>query len=93
MEGHRICWNVIVQQTLKESEETTFRNSHWGPDSPSLMVKDVRDFKIPYGTMGDLIDATPKHVISQVFLEDKLYETWHHGRTVLIGDGKWQQIP
>ena len=79
---------MTVQQTLKESEETTFRISHWGPDSSSLMVKAVRNFKIPYGTMGDLIDVTPKDVVSQVFLEDKLYEAWHHGQTVLIGDGE-----
>jgi len=52
------------------------------------MVKAVRNFKIPYGTMGDLIDVTPKDVVSQVFLEDKLYEAWHHGQTVLIGDGE-----
>ncbi|KAF8958828.1 hypothetical protein BGZ46_001879 [Entomortierella lignicola] len=38
------------------------------------------------GTMGDLFDATPKHLISKVFLEEKLFKTWHHGRSVLLGD-------
>ena len=47
----------------------------------------VRDFKHPYGlTMGDLIDKTPSGTISRVYLEDKLFETWTDGRTVLIGD-------
>lgn len=52
------------------------------------MIEGIRGFKTPYGTMGDLIDATPKEVISQVYLEDMLFETWNYGRAVLIGDGR-----
>jgi hypothetical protein len=53
------------------------------------MIQQVRDFRVPFGnnTLGDLIDATPRENISKVFLEDKLFDTWNHGRTVLIGDG------
>ncbi|KAG0035130.1 hypothetical protein BGZ82_005384, partial [Podila clonocystis] len=85
--GNRICWNVIIQQSKQETDETLFRNSYWGPESCNKMIEDSRDLRTPYGTMGDLIDATPKDVISQVYLEDKLYGTWNHGRTILIGDG------
>jgi len=35
-----------------------------------------------------LIDNTPKEVISKVMLEDKMFETWHSDRVVLLGDGK-----
>lgn len=56
------------------------------------MCKEVRDFAIPGGdgslTMADLIDNTPKHLISKVMLEEKVFDTWYYGRTVLIGDGK-----
>ncbi|KAF9352888.1 hypothetical protein BGX26_009326 [Mortierella sp. AD094] len=38
------------------------------------------------GTLGELFDATPKHLISKVFLEEKIFKTWHHGRTVLLED-------
>jgi hypothetical protein len=38
--------------------------------------------------MGDLIRDTPPDLISRVFLEDKVFKTWYHGRTILIGDGK-----
>lgn len=38
-------------------------------------------------TMGDLIDRTPKELISKVMLEEKLFETWFGGRVVLLGDG------
>ncbi|KAG0061924.1 hypothetical protein BGZ89_011063 [Linnemannia elongata] len=86
--GNRICWNAILQlSTVKEASEHKFKNSEWGPETSEPMIKEVRDFLIPFGgTLGDLIDATPRDNISRVFLEDKLFETWHYGRTVLVGD-------
>lgn len=70
----------------------SFRNSEWGPEAAEQMCKEVRDFPIPGGTnnsltLGDLIDKTPQHLISKVMLEEKVFETWFHGRTVLLGDG------
>lgn len=38
--------------------------------------------------MGEIMDDTPKELISKVFLEEKVFKTWYHGRTVLIGDGR-----
>ncbi|KAF9119241.1 hypothetical protein BGW39_000439 [Mortierella sp. 14UC] len=59
------------------------------------MIREVRNFLIPFGnnTLGDLIDATPRETISRVFLEDKLFETWNHGRTVLIDDACHKLLP
>lgn len=88
MPGDRVCWNLVIQLTAKESEEEQFRNSEWGPEANKSMIKSVAHFKTPYGTLGELINATPKETVSRVFLEDMLYQTWHHDRTVLIGDGK-----
>lgn len=56
------------------------------------MSKEVRHFPIPGEkdgglTLGDLIDRTPKHLISKVMLEEKEISTWHGGRPVLLGDG------
>lgn len=86
--GNRICWNAVVQfSSPEDAEDELLRNSEWGPESNEAMIKEVRDFQVPIGgTLGDLIDATPKDAISRVFLEDKIFETWNHGRTVLIGD-------
>ena len=42
-------------------------------------------------TVGDLIDRTAPQLISKVMLEEKLFKTWYHGRTVLIGDGKLER--
>lgn len=38
--------------------------------------------------LGDLMDLTPKELMSKVMLEEKVFETWYSGRTVLLGDGK-----
>ncbi|KAF8936993.1 hypothetical protein EDD21DRAFT_368492 [Dissophora ornata] len=52
-----------------------------------LLSEDCRAFPTPMGnTLGDLIDATPKEHIALATTEQTLFETWHHGRTVLIGD-------
>lgn len=53
------------------------------------MIAEVKDFLIPLGgTLGDLINATPSDIISRVYLEDKMFETWNHCRVALIGDGR-----
>ena len=57
------------------------------------MSKEVRDFPVSIGNgkfkaIGDLVDRTPTDLISKVVLEEKVFETWYSGRTVLIGDGK-----
>ncbi|KAG0026440.1 hypothetical protein BGZ82_009467 [Podila clonocystis] len=70
----------------------SFRASELGPEAAQAMCKEVRNFKIPGGrdskdlTLGVLIDKTPKELISKVMLEEKLFDTWHAGRTVLMGD-------
>ena len=88
----------------KTAKEARFRNSEWSPESNEKMIQKIRNFPIKhYGddgegkdeqrTLGDLIDATDPALISKVFLEVKLYETWHHGRTVLIGDAVHKMQP
>lgn len=76
--------------------EQRFRNndnSEWGPHAAKQMCDETRDLKTPirdgdgFLTLGDLYDRTPQDLISKVMLEEKVFETWYHGRTVLIGDG------
>ncbi|KAK3835639.1 MAG: hypothetical protein J3R72DRAFT_451333 [Linnemannia gamsii] len=88
-----ICWMVIHFLLTEESrfENDPFRNSEWGPEAAGAMCDKVRDFPIISGsdrpwTMGDLIDYTPKELISKVLLEEKIFDTWYNCRTVLIGD-------
>lgn len=90
-----ICWFVIQFLNKNSSKHNdSFRNSEWGPEAAEVICKEVRHFKVPGGkdghviTIGELIDKTPKNLISKVMLEEKLFDTWYGGRTVLIGDGK-----
>ncbi|KFH63684.1 hypothetical protein MVEG_10377 [Podila verticillata NRRL 6337] len=87
------CFNVVLhldEKTAKEND--VFRNSEWGPEAAEAMCKEVRHLRVPGGkdgkdwTIGDIIDLTPKELISKVMLEEKLFSTWYGGRTVLLGD-------
>ncbi|KAF9326769.1 hypothetical protein BG006_009831, partial [Podila minutissima] len=87
------CFMVLEHLNKKSSKDNdSFRNSEWGPEAAEAMCKKVRDLQVPGGkeghvlTIGDLIDNTPKERISKVMLEEKVFYTWHSGRTVLLGD-------
>ncbi|KAG0204436.1 hypothetical protein BGX28_003618 [Mortierella sp. GBA30] len=90
-QGNTICWGV-TQYLDKESskENDSFRRSEWTSEAAEAMCKEVRHFPIPGGdgtlTLGDIIDNTPKDYITKVMLEEKVFETWYHGRAVLMGD-------
>ncbi|KAF9326211.1 hypothetical protein BG006_010349 [Podila minutissima] len=73
---------------LQATDDESFRNSEWTPEANEAIIRDAANFKIPHGTIGSLIEQTPKEYISRVFLKDKLFETWFSGLNVLIGDGK-----
>lgn len=88
-----ICWVLVhhLNQTTSKQDES-FRNSEWGPEAAEAMCNEVRNFAIPGGhnndlVLGDLIDKTPKELISKVVLEEKVFDTWYHGRIALLGDG------
>lgn len=91
MPGGQLCWFLAHQyKSAAESKNQQFRNSEWGPEANEAMINEFRNLPCPYGgIMGELFDDTPKDLISKVFVEEKMFETWYHGRTVLIGDGKY----
>ncbi|KAG0221782.1 hypothetical protein BGX31_009565 [Mortierella sp. GBA43] len=87
--GNQICWAVAQYTTDADLAKTRqFRNSHWEPLSNEDMYKAFEDMSCPWGgTMGDIMKHTPKDRISKLYPEAKLFKTWYHGRTVLMGDG------
>ncbi|KAF9932218.1 hypothetical protein BGZ67_004860 [Mortierella alpina] len=95
--GNIICWGV-TQYLDKESskENDSFRRSEWSSEAAEAMCKEVQDFPIPGGdgtlTLEDVINNTPKEFISKVMLEEKVFETWYHGRSVLIGDEDMEKM-
>ncbi|KAG9061264.1 hypothetical protein KI688_007602 [Linnemannia hyalina] len=91
--GNRICWNVIIQLGLSSTADEQAASSDWTIQDNKKMMDEIRHFKTPYGTMGDLFDVTDIEKVSKVYFEDKLFETWTHGRTVLIGDAAHMLLP
>ncbi|KAF9208809.1 hypothetical protein BGZ49_007462 [Haplosporangium sp. Z 27] len=98
--GNRICWRVDVQLQSDSFENSdAFKNTDWGTESSDSIHKDWRSFKIPLGvdesciTIGDLINASETDKITKVMLEEKLYTTWYHRRTVLMGDSCHKMLP
>ncbi|KAG0293458.1 hypothetical protein BGZ96_002800 [Linnemannia gamsii] len=85
--GNRICWNVIIQLGVTDVADEQFKTSDWVPQQNKKMMDSIRHLKTPYGILGDLFDATQLDRVSKVYFEDMLFDTWNHGRTVLIGDG------
>ncbi|KAG0369304.1 hypothetical protein BGZ54_010330 [Gamsiella multidivaricata] len=87
--SYRICWTLSKQHINDgEGNDLAFRNSEWAPETVETSLKEFYNLPCPFGgTMKDIIDATPRELVSKVFLEEKLFETWHHGRVVLLGDG------
>jgi len=89
--GNRIAWACSLQfQSVEEVKRQRFTNAEWGPEANAAMIKEFHHLPIPYsgGKMGDLIDVTPTEMISKVYLEHKMFETWYYKRSVLVGDGK-----
>ncbi|KAG0313603.1 hypothetical protein BGZ99_008716 [Dissophora globulifera] len=90
---NKICW-VYTMQISSTSANETLKNSEWGSEAASSMCDKIRHVKAPFGlTMGNLIDLTPRKLISKVMLEEKLFETWYHERTVLLGDACHKMLP
>ncbi|KAG0204790.1 hypothetical protein BGX33_008288, partial [Mortierella sp. NVP41] len=87
-----VCWMVVKYLDEEMSKEIEGgRNEEWGPEATKAMCEEVKDFPIITGgnkplTMGDLIEWSPKEYVSKVMLEEKVFDTWYDGRTVLLGD-------
>ncbi|KAK3816369.1 MAG: hypothetical protein J3Q66DRAFT_342329 [Benniella sp.] len=97
MPDNTICWMVVEHLYLETNRSEIIRNAEWGPGSTDAMIEKVKGFPIPSGaeglTLADIIDETPRELISQVALEGKFFETWYSGRTVLIGDACHKMYP
>ncbi|KAF9124832.1 hypothetical protein BGW39_007861 [Mortierella sp. 14UC] len=92
-----LCWMVIHhldRKANKEAIEQRFRsndNTEWGAHPAQTMCNETRDFPVQLNdgksrTMGDLYDRTPIELVSKMMLEEKVFDTWYSGRTVLLGD-------
>ncbi|KAG0198626.1 hypothetical protein BGX28_007949 [Mortierella sp. GBA30] len=85
--GNRVSWAVIHNVARAEAKAGEGKLSEWGPEVSVEMANFVRHQPSPFkGTLGDIIDNTPKDLISKIMLEEKYFESWYNGRVVLLGD-------
>ncbi|KAK3828542.1 MAG: hypothetical protein J3Q66DRAFT_322913 [Benniella sp.] len=92
--GNRICWSIHWQTDASTGEDHLFRSSGWDHPVAQDVLKACANFKTVYGVpLGDFFKETPGDGISMVFLEEKLFKTWHFGRTGLIGDACHKMLP
>ncbi|KFH69591.1 hypothetical protein, variant [Podila verticillata NRRL 6337] len=92
--GNRMAWCVGGPDPHLQEEGGGGRGRDWYPETVVEICEDVRNFKCPFGgSVMDLIEATPKGLVSKVLLEEKMYRTWYHGRVVLIGDACHKIVP
>ncbi|KAG0013312.1 hypothetical protein BGZ80_011157 [Entomortierella chlamydospora] len=91
---NQICWGIQLQLPEEKAREQKVRSSEWGSESVEVMIKQFQDLPCAFGgTMKEIFDATPRDLMSKVFLEEKVFQTWYHGRTVLIGDACHKLLP
>ncbi|KAF9365943.1 hypothetical protein BGX34_007302, partial [Mortierella sp. NVP85] len=84
---NQICWQLMARLCASDSK-AQLHNPEWEPDSVEIVCKDFENSACPLGgTMGEMMNDTPKLQISKVYLKERVFKTWYHGRTVLIGDG------
>ncbi|KAG0288255.1 hypothetical protein BGZ96_007959 [Linnemannia gamsii] len=85
-DGSNPYTNLLVQLGITEAAVEGVGSSDWVSQDNQKMLDEIRHFKTIYGTLGDLFDETRIEKVSKVYFEDMLFETWNHGRTILIGD-------
>ncbi|KAG0377071.1 hypothetical protein BGX24_006752 [Mortierella sp. AD032] len=88
--NNRVVWSVSGELLKpEEGDNTSFKQSEFGPEVVDATCGLIQDLEIPYGgTMADLIECTERDHITKVMIDEKHYKTWHYGRAALIGEGQ-----
>ncbi|KAF9910303.1 hypothetical protein EC991_006802 [Linnemannia zychae] len=85
--GDKVNWSVTGPLLTSNSDNESFMVSQFGQEEAERTCLLIKDLKIPFGgTLADLIKNTSRECITKILVEEKHYKTWHHGRTVLIGE-------
>lgn len=78
--------------TFNDKEMTKL--AEWDRQSFNPDSEKWRDYATRIGgSMADIINLTPTDSIAKVLFEEKLFDTWYHGRVVLIGDACHKMLP
>ncbi|KAF9427723.1 hypothetical protein BGZ94_004325 [Podila epigama] len=86
-------WTAI--RSLGDSpvkEEELLNSPEWGSGAIDSNRAELNDFMVLGGhsgrvtTLGDYIEKTSKNSVTKIALGDRVFDSWYHGRTVLLGD-------
>ncbi|KAG0093167.1 hypothetical protein BGZ93_010792 [Podila epicladia] len=100
--ANTVCWQAYkcldkAESKIASNPDASVQNAEWGPEAADRMCKEVHDLPFKGGngnqTLGHLIDLTPKELISKVSFDEKVFDCWYSGRTVLLGDSKSKLHP
>ncbi|KAK3817308.1 MAG: hypothetical protein J3Q66DRAFT_387928 [Benniella sp.] len=103
--NNRIAYIIQEQLDSKAPKDiAALRQERLSSEAKEKLFKDVYNFPIKpddneevrqgnQPTLGDLLDATEPGLAATILLEEKMFETWYHGRTVLIGDAVHKMHP
>ncbi|KAF8924730.1 hypothetical protein BGZ52_007817, partial [Haplosporangium bisporale] len=83
-----LCW-ILIEFFDKPKLQQVEYIKRWKSTPAGEMCEAVKDFPVPGGenlTLGDLMAETSRNLLSKVMNEEKFFQTWHSGRTVLLGD-------
>ncbi|KAG0228811.1 hypothetical protein BGW41_003342, partial [Actinomortierella wolfii] len=83
--GGAMAAAALSSYTIKSSKKE--KGWYQPTDFDHLFDAEYREQACPFGgTLGSLMDVTPRSMISHVVADEKYFHTWHHGRVVLVGD-------
>lgn len=89
--NRRLLWAIItpVEKTDKTLCDDGFMASELGPEAIEEMCTKYQHFGCPIGgTMKDIFDQSPPHLMSRSLTHERVHDKWCGGRTVLVGNGK-----
>ncbi|KAF9581017.1 hypothetical protein BGW38_002117 [Lunasporangiospora selenospora] len=88
MLDNRIAWDIthdIPKTAIRQGEAS--RVYQWPPHDIEQTLDVVKKLECPYGGLvGDLLETTEVESMFMHMTEERLCETWHDGRVVLLGD-------
>ncbi|KAF9088815.1 hypothetical protein BGX23_007110 [Mortierella sp. AD031] len=93
--NNRVSWRVDFQSSTMDPEWVEgYKNADYKAFDLKKLPERWRGRELAMmGSLGILFDNTPQDKICKVVLEENIYESWKHGRTVLIGDAAHRLLP
>ncbi|KAF9409843.1 hypothetical protein BGZ94_001836, partial [Podila epigama] len=91
-----VCWMAVE---FVDKIDKSIQNPEWSPVDASEISDEIRAYKVPGGkdgkqlTLGDYIDRTPAGHVGKTVLTEKVFDSWHSARVVLLADAAHKLNP